>query len=53
MEILAHVHILDVNGNAKGRFRAPDADEDRNVFDISQGGASCLLVRRTEEGNWR
>jgi len=39
------IYILDLHGNSKKKERAPDGSEDKNVFDIQQGVAICLLVK--------
>jgi hypothetical protein len=40
------IYVLDLHGNAKKAERAPDNGEDQNVFDIEQGVAISLLVKR-------
>jgi predicted helicase len=38
--------VLDLHGNAKKKERAPDGTPDQNVFEIQQGVAIGLFVRR-------
>ena len=40
------IHLLDLHGNAKKKERAPDGGKDENVFDIQQGVAIGLFVKR-------
>jgi predicted helicase len=49
------IYVLDLHGNAKKKERAPDGSDDQNVFDIEQGVAISLLVKKknVERGVWR
>jgi hypothetical protein len=49
------IYVLDLHGNAKKKERAPDGSKDENVFDIEQGVAISLFVKRAglERGVWR
>lgn len=40
------LYVLDLHGNAKKKETAPDGGDDKNVFDIQQGVAISLFVRR-------
>ncbi|MCL1960259.1 MAG: N-6 DNA methylase, partial [Desulfovibrionaceae bacterium] len=40
------IYLLDLHGNSKKREKAPDGGKDENVFDIQQGVAIGLFVRR-------
>jgi predicted helicase len=40
------IYVLDLHGNAKKVERAPDGGDDQNVFDIEQGVAISLFVKR-------
>lgn len=40
------IHVLDLHGNSKKKEKAPDGSADKNVFDIQQGVAITLMVRR-------
>ncbi len=42
------IYILDLHGNARMGERAPDGSPDENVFDIMQGVAVVLFVRRPD-----
>ncbi len=48
MESFDDIYILDLHGNAKKRERAPDGGKDENVFDIQQGVAIGLFVKRAD-----
>ncbi len=49
------IYVLDLHGNAKKKENAPDGSKDENVFDIEQGVAISLFVKRPglERGVWR
>src|SRR5208282_848985 len=55
MRSFEQIYVLDLHGNAKKKERAPDGSIDENVFDIEQGVAISLLVKRPglERGVWR
>jgi hypothetical protein len=40
------IYILNLHGNAKKKERAPDGGPDENVFDIQQGVAIGLFIKR-------
>ena len=40
------LYVLDLHGNSKKKERAPDGGKDENVFDIQQGVAVGIFVRR-------
>jgi len=46
MESFSEIYILDLHGNSIRRERPPDGGIDRNVFDIQQGVAIGVFVRR-------
>lgn len=46
MRTFQRIYVLDLHGNAKKKERAPDGSEDENVFDIEQGVAISLFVKR-------
>lgn len=46
MQTFSEIYNLDLHGNAKKRETTPDGSKDENVFDIQQGVAICLMVRR-------
>jgi predicted helicase len=41
------MYLLDLHGNSKKKERAPKGQKDENVFDIQQGVAIALLVKRS------
>jgi predicted helicase len=55
MRSFEQIYVLDLHGNAKKKEHAPDGSKDENVFDIEQGVAISLFVKRTglERGVWR
>jgi len=42
------IYILNLHGNSKRKEKAPDGGKDENVFDIKQGVAIALFVKRPE-----
>ncbi len=42
------IYVLDLHGNSKKKETAPDGGKDENVFDIQQGVAILLAVKRVE-----
>ncbi len=46
MQTFDDIYVLDLHGNAKKRETAPDGSKDQNVFDIMQGVAVCIMVRK-------
>ena len=40
------IYVLDLHGNAKKKERTPEGGKDENVFDIEQGVAVSLLVKK-------
>jgi predicted helicase len=40
------IYILNIHGNSKRKERTPDGGKDENVFDIQQGVAIAVLVKR-------
>jgi hypothetical protein len=55
MRSFEQIYVLDLHGNAKKKERAPDGSKDENVFDIEQGVAISLFVKRTglKRAVWR
>jgi predicted helicase len=47
MNSFDHIHILDLHGNSKKKEKCPDGSQDKNVFDIQQGVAIILAVKKT------
>ncbi len=46
MEAFNRIYVLDLHGNSKKKEKAPDGGEDKNVFDIEQGVAISILVKK-------
>ncbi len=55
MRSFEQIYVLDLHGNAKKKERAPDGSNDQNVFDIEQGVAISLLLKKPglQRGVWR
>ena len=47
METFDDIYILDLHGNVKKKESAPDGSKDENVFDIQQGTAICIMVKKS------
>jgi predicted helicase len=47
MEEFSEIYILDLHGNTKTKEVSPDGTPDENVFDIQQGVAICILVKKS------
>jgi predicted helicase len=45
------IYILDLHGNSKKKERHPDGSKDENVFDIQQGVAIGIFVKRQHASN--
>ncbi|MBI1920620.1 MAG: N-6 DNA methylase [Geobacter sp.] len=50
METFDDIYILDLHGNSKKKEIAPDGGKDDNVFDIQQGVAISIFVKRNGKG---
>lgn len=46
METFDDIYVLDLHGNSKKKERGPDGSKDENVFDIQQGVALGIFVKR-------
>jgi len=46
METFDDIYVLDLHGNSKKKERAPDGSKDENIFDIQQGVAIGIFVKR-------
>jgi type I restriction-modification system DNA methylase subunit len=46
MKSFNEIYILDLHGNARKKERCPDGSKDENVFDISQGTAIALFIKK-------
>ncbi len=49
LETFDDIFVLDLHGNSKKKETAPDGGKDENVFDIQQGVAISIFVRKSEE----
>ena len=47
MQTFNRIYVLDLHGNAKKKERTPEGGKDENVFDIEQGVAVSLLVKKS------
>jgi len=45
------IYVLDLHGNAKKKEVSPDGSPDKNVFDIQQGVALIIAVKRKEKSD--
>jgi len=50
MHTFDDIYILDLHGSTKKKETAPDGSRDENVFDIMQGVAICIMVRKPRGG---
>ena len=48
MNSFDEIYILDLHGNSLKKEKAPDGSKDENVFDIQQGVAIALFVKRKQ-----
>jgi predicted helicase len=46
MSTFDDIYVLNLHGNSKKKERSPDASKDENVFDIQQGVAIGIFVKR-------
>jgi predicted helicase len=46
MQTFDDIYILDLHGKSKQKERSPDGSEDKNVFDIQQGVAIGIFVKK-------
>ncbi len=49
LRVFDQIHVLDLHGNTNKKERSPDGTSDKNVFDIMQGVAVVVAVRRRGE----
>ncbi|MGO8717440.1 MAG: type ISP restriction/modification enzyme [Smithella sp.] len=47
------IYILDLHGNSKKKEKSPDGSEDKNVFDIQQGVAIGIFVKKDKDARKR
>ena len=46
MNSFDHIYILDLHGNSRKKEKCPDGSKDENVFDIQQGVAIIIAVKK-------
>jgi predicted helicase len=51
LETFDEIYILDLHGNAKKKETALDGSKDENVFDIQQGVAISIMIRKSDKKN--
>lgn len=51
MKSFDEIYILDLHGNSLKKEKAPDGSKDENVFDIQQGVAIALFIKRKSSTN--
>ncbi len=51
MNTFDEIRVLDLHGNTLKKEKCPNGSEDKNVFDIMQGVAIVLMIKRN--GNWK
>ena len=51
MQSFDDIYVLDLHGNSKKRERSPDGSKDENVFDIQQGVAIGIFVKRQRQSD--
>ncbi|WP_290662134.1 type ISP restriction/modification enzyme [Ignavibacterium sp.] len=47
LETFDEIYILDLHGSTKKKETAPDGSKDENVFDIQQGVAISIMIRKS------
>ena len=50
MDTFDEIYLLDLQGSSKKKERTPDGGKDENVFDIQQGVAVGLFVKKRADG---
>ena len=50
MDTFDEMYLLDLHGNSRKKERTPEGGKDENVFDIQQGVAVGLFVKRADGG---
>lgn len=49
MKSFSEIYVLDLHGNSLKKEKCPDGSSDKNVFDIKQGVAITLLIKKKGE----
>ncbi|MGL5510788.1 MAG: N-6 DNA methylase, partial [Microcoleaceae cyanobacterium] len=52
MKTFDEIYIYDLHGNTKKKEVCPDGSADKNVFDIQQGVAVCIMIKSPPENNY-
>ncbi len=50
-QTFSEIYVFDLHGSSKKKEKAPDGTKDENVFDIQQGVAICLMLKRATTTN--
>lgn len=50
MQSFDEIYFLDLHGNSLKKEKCPDGSKDENVFDIQQGVAIALFIKKKEKG---
>ena len=48
MNSFNEIYVLDLHGNSLKKETCPDGSKDKNVFDIRQGVAILLMIKKKE-----
>jgi len=51
MKTFNEIYVIDLHGNANKKEKAPDGSDDKNVFDIKQGVAIFIGVKKSDQKN--
>ena len=51
MKTFNEIYVIDLHGNANKKEKSPDGSDDKNVFDIKQGVAIFIGVKRSDQKN--
>ena len=49
MKTFNEIYVIDLHGNANKKEKAPDGSDDKNVFDIKQGVAIFLGIKKKDQ----
>lgn len=49
LETFDEIYVLDLHGNVKKKETAPDGSKDQNVFDIQQGVAISIMIKKSDK----
>jgi len=51
MKTFNEIYVIDLHGNANKKEKAPDGSDDKNVFDIKQGVAIFIGIKKKDQKN--